>query len=296
MGDYSWLERLLFPRTKLDFDKLTRVMRGKTVLITGASSGIGEQLAYVLGRCEVHLLLTGRNEEKLREMKAAIEGGARDPGGAETGNEKDRAVVSVFGADLRDGEQLARIIEFVSLQAAPPDILVSNAGLSIRRSIFDSLDRPHDFARTMAINYTAPVQLLLAMIPSLGSVRGQIINVSTINASLIPFPKWAAYQASKTAFDVWLRSAAPELNAGGIATTSVYLPLVRTPMIAPTAAYAKAPAMSAEHAASMIAKSMYTRKRTIRPWWLPLGQLASLWGRGAWERLAPSRMRRREKR
>lgn len=291
MNDYSLLERLLFPRTKLDVDKLTRVMRGKTVLITGASSGIGEQLAYALGRCEVHLLLTGRNEEKLREIKAAIEGGAKDSGG--TGA---HASVSVYGADLRDGEQLAGFIGFLKKQEAPPDVFVSNAGLSIRRSIFDSLDRPHDFARTMAINYTAPVRLMLALIPSLQRVQGQVINVSTINASLIPFPKWAAYQASKTAFDVWLRSVAPELNAAGIATTSVYLPLVRTPMIAPTAAYSNMPAMSAEHAARVIAKSMYTRKRTIRPWWLPLGQLASLWGRGAWERLAPSRTRRREKR
>jgi short-subunit dehydrogenase len=291
MRGYNWLERLLFPRTKLDLDRLTRAMQGKTVLITGASSGIGEQLAYILGRCEVHLLLTGRNEDKLKEIKAAIEGGAGN-----TRRTGARAAVSVFGADLRDEEQLARFLDFVSLQAVPPDIFVSNAGLSIRRSIYDSLDRPHDFARTMAINYTAPVRLLLAFIPSLQRVRGQVINVSTINAALIPFPKWAAYQASKAAFDVWLRSVSPELNGGGIATTSVYLPLVRTPMIAPTEAYAKVPAMSAEHAASMIAKSMYTRKRTIRPWWLPLGQLASLLGRGAWERFAPSRMQRREER
>lgn len=101
------------------------------------------------------------------------------------------------------------------------DVIVSNAGKSIRRSIHDSLDRYHDFTRTMAINYFAPVRLLLSIIPLLEKNKGQIINVSTINALLLPIPYWAAYQASKGAFDTWFRSVAPELNAIGIATTTI---------------------------------------------------------------------------
>jgi short-subunit dehydrogenase len=284
MKSYSVLERILFPRTRLSEMKLKEALSGKTVLITGASSGIGEQLAYLAGRCGGSLILTARREEKLLAVKRSIE------------EEAEKAKVSIFSADLRDAAQLEALHAFIRELPNQPDIVVSNAGLSIRRAIFDSLDRAHDFDRTIAINYTAPLRLLLGLIPGLRSNGGQIINISTINMSLIPFPHWSAYQASKSAFDTWFRSAAPELNAAGIATTSVYLPLVRTPMIAPTKAYESSPAMSAEHAAQLIARAIYTRQRRIRPWWLPFGELASLWGRGAWERAAPLLLRRRERR
>ncbi|MDQ6420595.1 SDR family NAD(P)-dependent oxidoreductase [Paenibacillus sp. LHD-117] len=283
MRQYSLLENLLFPSTPLNGEKLRRALQGRTIVITGASSGIGERLSYLLGQCDAHLILTARRVEKLQKIKKEIEQIA--PASAK---------VTVYDADLRNEEELDGFLAFIHSLPTAPNIVVSNAGLSIRRSIFDSLDRSHDFARTMAINYTAPVRLLLSVIPELERNRGQIINVSTINVALIPFPHWAAYQASKAAFDTWFRSASPELHARGIATTSVYLPLVRTPMIAPTDAYAKMPAMSADHAARRIAKSMYTKQRTVRPWWLPFGQLASIWGRGIWERVAPSRLRRKE--
>ena len=284
MPDYSYslLEKLIFPSTHLDRQKLDAHVQGKTIAITGASSGIGERLAYLMGEYKVRLILIARREDKLRTIQAAIEG-----------NPAMRAKVDVVAADLRNESEMNDVIS--QLQQLPEglDILVSNAGLSIRRSIEASLDRYHDFTRTMAINYFAPVRLMLALIPLLRERQGQIINVSTINTALIPLPYWAAYQASKQAFDTWLRSAAPELRAMGIATTSIYLPLVRTPMIEPTVSYRNMPAMRPNHVAQLIAKSFYTRGSRWRPWWLVFGQLASLAGRRLWERRMAVVLRKR---
>ncbi|MGO4495670.1 SDR family NAD(P)-dependent oxidoreductase [Paenibacillus sp. 2RAB27] len=263
---HSLLSNLLFPPTKLNKHKLERQLAGKTVLITGASSGIGEQLAYLLSEMQVHLILVARREAKLLAMKSEIE-------------VKAAAHVSVFPADLRDPKDMEGLLTFLHQLPDGLDIVISNAGHSIKRSIRESLDRYHDFTRTMAINYFAPVQLLLSTIPLLEQNQGHIINISTVNVMLIPMPHWAAYQASKSAFDTWFRSAAPELNTMGIATTSIYLPLVRTPMILPTAAYHKLPAMSPEHVAKMIGSAIYTRRQTFKPWWLIFGGLASLFFR-----------------
>ena len=281
MHKYNLLERLLFVPTNVNKEKLKRAVNGKTILITGASSGIGEQVAYLLAELNVHLILVARRAEKLAAMKADIE--------------KKEAKVSVYKADLRNEEEMERLLTFIHQLPKGIDIVVSNAGLSINRSIQHSLNRYHDFTRTMAINYFAPVQLLLSVIPILAKNKGQIINISTVNALLLPIPYWAAYQASKSAFDTWLRSAAPELNGMGIDTTTLYLPLVRTPMIAPTAAYEKMPAMCPKHVAQIICKSMYTKRKIYRPWWLIFGQWASLVFRGIWEAIMPSALRKRRK-
>ncbi|WP_289139593.1 SDR family NAD(P)-dependent oxidoreductase [uncultured Brevibacillus sp.] len=281
MYNYTLLEKLLFVPTRLDKEKLAKAVHGKTIVITGASSGIGEQVAKLLANFHVHMILVARREEKLQEMKKELETRA--------------AKVSIFRADLRDSAEMDGFLEFLLQQSDGIDTVVSNAGISIRRPIMDSLDRYHDFTRTMAINYFAPVQMLLAIIPQLKQKKGHIINVSTINTSLVPLPFWAAYQASKSAFDTWFRSAAPELNAMEISTTSIYLPLVKTPMILPTEAYKNMPAMSAEHVAAMIAKSMYSKQRKMMPWWLIFGQLASVLGRGLWEWAMLGRLRNRRK-
>ncbi|USG64367.1 SDR family NAD(P)-dependent oxidoreductase [Brevibacillus ruminantium] len=277
-NDNLW-GKLLFSPTILNKTKLASSVQAKTIVITGASSGIGEQLAYLLADYPVHLILVARRGEKLQQMKREIE--------------KKSARVSCYQADLRDAKEREGFLAFLHQQPAGVDIVVNNAGHSIRRSIQDSLDRYHDFTRTMAINYFAPVQLLLSLIPQLQRNQGKVINISTINTSLIPLPYWAAYQASKSAFDTWFRSAAPELNAIGIATTSIYLPLVKTPMILPTKAYQNMPAMSAQHAAQWIAKTMYTKRKTIMPWWLIFGQLASIFGRRFWEWAIPRWLRKR---
>ncbi|KOS68257.1 epimerase [Lysinibacillus contaminans] len=281
MHEYNLLERLLFFPTNLNKEKLGRTIEGKTILITGASSGIGEQVAYLLAEMNVHLILVARREGKLETIKNEIE--------------KKVAKVSILRADLRNAEDIERLLTFIQQLPKGVDIVVSNAGISINRSIQHSLHRYHDFTRTMAINYFAPVQLLLSVIPLLEKNKGQIINISTVNTLLLPIPHWAAYQASKTAFDTWLRSAAPELNGMGIETTTLYLPLVRTPMIAPTVAYEKIPAMCPNHVAQIICKSMYTKRKIYRPWWLIFGQWASLLFRGIWESVMPMVLRKRGK-
>lgn len=272
MSKYTPIENILFPPKYLNITRLEKKLNNKTVLITGASSGIGEELAYMLGGINTHLILVARRGEKLFEMKDKIE--------------KGKAKVSIFPADLRCNEDMEALLQFLHALPDGLDIVISNAGISIRRSIFASLDRYHDFTRTMAINYFAPVQLLLSVIPILREKSGHIINISTINNLMIPFPNWAAYQASKGAFDTWFRATAMELNTVGILTTSIYFPLVRTPMILPTAAYNRAPAMSPHHAAKIICKSIYTKRKKYAPWWMIFAQLTSVILRGVWEKFA----------
>jgi short-subunit dehydrogenase len=262
MQSNNFVESCLFLPTYLNKKKLEDHLIGKSVLITGASSGIGEQLAYQLADIRCHLILVARRGERLLEIKNEIATKA--------------AIVSIFQADLRNEEEMKDFLLFLHELPNGLDIVVSNAGLSIRRSIFESLDRNHDFTRTMAINYFAPVRILLSIIPLLRKSHGQIINISTVNALLAPVPYFAAYQASKSAFDVWLRSVSPELKAKGIATTTIYLPLVKTPMIRPTTAYRTMPAMSPSHVAKIICKSMYTKKQKYQPWWIIFGQVASI--------------------
>lgn len=281
MHSYSFWENLLFPPFFLNTKKLSAKLYGKTILITGASFGIGKELAYQLADINCHLILVARTEEKLLEIKQEIE--------------RRTAKVSIFNADLRNPENMKELLAFIHQLPNGLDLLVSNAGISIKRSIIDSLDRYHDFTRTMAINYFAPVQLLLSVIPLLKKNQGHVINISTINVLLIPIPYWAAYQASKTAFDTWFRSISSELNTMGIATSSIYLPLVRTRMIIPTKAYQKLPAMSPVYVGKIICKLIYMQRQKYRPWWLIFGQFASIMFRGIWEFFTPVILKKRRK-
>jgi short-subunit dehydrogenase len=255
--------------------KLQNQLAGKTVLITGASYGIGECLVESLAETKAHLLLVARTAEKLVQVRQRVEakGGRAD----------------VYPCDLRNVDQVRALLEEFHQLPNGIDIFVNNAGHSIRRSVFDSVDRLHDFTRTMNVNYIGPVQLMLSLIPVLVARQGHVINVSAVNVLLAPMPKWAAYQASKTAFDQWFRCVAPELNARGVRTTTIYLPLVRTRMIEPTKAYKNIPAMQPEHVAQLICKAILSRKRTYAPWWLILGQLASVLFRWPWEVLVSKR-------
>ena len=179
----------------------------------------------------------------------------------------------MFPCDLTNAAEVESLLQHLLRLPNGIDVVVSNAGKSIRRSIFDSLDRRHDFSRTMNLNYFGPVQLLLALIPTLVARKGQVINISAVNVLLASAPKWAAYQASKTAFDQWFRCVGPELDARGVATTSIYLPLVRTRMIEPTKEYSSAPAMQPEQVASLICRAINSRRRSYGPWWLLPAQL-----------------------
>jgi short-subunit dehydrogenase len=260
---------LFFPFLHFNRAQLQSYLAGKTVLITGASYGIGECLAESLATTQAYLLLVARTEAKLLEVKQRVEakGGHAD----------------IFPCDLRHEAEVQALLNTLQQLPGGIDIFVSNAGKSIRRSIFDSLERPHDFTRTMNLNYFAPVQLMLGLIPTLVGRRGHVINISAVNVLLLPVPQWSAYQASKTAFDQWFRCVSPELNARGVCTTSIYLPLVRTRMIEPTKAYQNLPAMQPSEVAQLICKAILGRQRIYAPWWLPLGQLASVLVGGVWE-------------
>jgi len=263
------MKLLFFPFLGFSRAKLWQRLAGKTVLITGASYGIGECLAETLAETKAHLLLVARTADKLLEVKQKVEarGGRAD----------------VFACDLTNAAAVESLLQQLLQLPNGIDVVVNNAGKSIRRSVFDSLDRLHDFTRTMSLNYFGPVQLLLALIPTLVARQGQVINISAVNVLLASPPKWAAYQASKTAFDQWFRCVGPELNACRVATTSIYLPLVRTRMIEPTKEYRNAPAMQPEEVARLICRAIISRRRSYRPWWLRLAELGSVLFRWPWE-------------
>ncbi len=261
------LQFLLFPHTCFDGAeinaKIKNKLQNKTILITGASFGIGEATAYLLAANGANLILIGRTTEKLREISEDI-------------NQKNGGKALFFTCDFCDEKQVDALCCSLAELPQTIDIVISNAGKSLNRSVFDSVSRPQDFTKTMAINYHAPVKIILRLLPLLKNKNAQIINMSAVNVLLAPPPKWAAYQASKTAFDQWLRCIAPELAAFDIAVTAFYLPLVKTRMIAPTKIYENLPAMNVEQVAALVAKSILTRPHRIAPWWLFLGQLGSI--------------------
>lgn len=280
---YSYFEHLLFPPIRCDEKKLARAVNGKKILITGASFGIGEQITYKLAKTGAKLILVARTAEKLEEIKNNIE------------RENSHSDIITYAVDLTKENEIEELVSKLSGQDEGIDIFISNAGKSIRRPIFESLDRFHDSQRTMALNHFAPARLTLALIPSLKEKRGQIINISAVNVLLIAAPFWSAYQASKTAFDQWFRCAAPELEAAGITATSIYLPLVKTRMIEPTKAYKNAPAMSPEHVAKIVCRAIYSRKKIFKPWWLIFGQLGAIVFRRPAEILMNRLIKRRNK-
>lgn len=266
------LEYILFPPKSLNREKLKRSIKNKTILVTGASYGIGECVADLLACNEVRLILVARTKEKLESLKSRFE--------------KKGAEVYIFSADLYKKEEVESLLVYIAKLPFTVDIFINNAGKSIHRSIEDSLLRFHDFSRTMSLNYFAPVLLVLGLIPGLTRAKGRIINVSALNVLLCPAPGWAAYQASKAAFDNWFRCALPELNNKGIVCTSVYLPLVRTRMISPTRIYDNAPAMRPEYAACVICNTIYKNKSKYSPWWSTIPEILSLLFRRQWEKLS----------
>jgi NAD(P)-dependent dehydrogenase (short-subunit alcohol dehydrogenase family) len=276
MGVRAFLEWVLFPRVSLSDAALERALRGKTILITGASFGIGEAVARIVAAAGARVVLVARTAEKLEALAAELRAAGGD--------------AVAIAADLTDAAAVEALAPCIAGLA--PDILLSNAGKSIRRPLFQSLDRFHDVTRTIGVNYLGPVRLALAAIPGLVERKGQLINISAANVLLLPAPYWAAYQASKTAFDQWLRCAAPELRARGVAVTTVYLPLVRTRMIAPTKIYAEAPAMAPEQAARLVVKMMLKRRKWWTPWWLPPAHLTSALMRRPWEAIAGAQQRK----
>ncbi|MGN6338830.1 SDR family NAD(P)-dependent oxidoreductase [Mycobacterium sp.] len=256
-------DRVANPARVSDPDKLRATVSGKTVLVTGASYGIGEATARSVAAAGATVLVVARSEERLGDLTASINAG----GG--------RAVA--YPTDLTDESAVSTLTKQITEEHGPLDLVVSNAGKSLRRSLHDQYDRPHDFQRTIDINYLGPVRLLLGLLPAMRrNGSGHIVNVSSVAVRVAPGPQWGAYQASKGAFDKWLRSVAPELHTDGVDVTTVYFALVRTRMIAPTPVLGSLPGLSPDEAADAIAKAIIERPRTIAPPWVLPAEVASV--------------------
>lgn len=266
------IEQFLFPRVTLNRTKLQKAITGKTIVITGASYGIGEQLALLFSTYNVKLILIARTAEKLNEIADIVK--------------ENGSVCSIIVADFYQETETERAIKELFNLTDTIDIFISNAGKSIMRSLENSLTRYHDFTRTNSLNYLAPVNLILAATPLIKTAKGQIINISAINVLLLPAPKWAAYQASKTAFDQWFRCNLAEWKIMKIQAKTIYLPLVNTKMIAPNEKYKNFPAMQPQQAAFRIAKLIYSSKSYDKPWWLLFLQTSSFFGKSIWEKIS----------
>ena len=232
----------------------------RVILITGASSGIGKSAAFELGKAGGTILLVSRSKDKLDEVRRQIE---------LVGGE-----AHVHPCNLTDTDDLDRMAADVLGRHGRVDIIVNNAGKSIRRSVSNAYDRFHDYQRTMQLNYFGPVKLILDLLPGMrerGS--GHIVNVSTIGLQTNT-PRFSAYLASKAALDAFSRSIAPEIIDDGVHVTTVYMPLVRTPMIAPTKIYDRFPTLSPEEAAHLIAEAIRKRPKRIATTLGNIGQLS----------------------
>jgi NAD(P)-dependent dehydrogenase (short-subunit alcohol dehydrogenase family) len=228
---------------------LASAVNGKTILITGASSGIGRAAAIKLARAGGIPLLVARSADKLDEVRDEI---ATFGGSA-----------YVYTADVSDPESIEQLVAQVLSDHPAVDVLVNNAGRSIRRSIALSYDRFHDFERTIQLNYLGAVKLILALLPHMRARKqGHIVNISSIGVQTSP-PRFSAYVASKAALDAFTRVVGSETIADRVTFTTIHMPLVRTPMIAPTKLYNSFPTISPEEAADLICDAIRSKPKQI---------------------------------
>jgi NAD(P)-dependent dehydrogenase (short-subunit alcohol dehydrogenase family) len=245
LDTYAWRlwdywERHLDPDLQIDRTLKGKVL-GRVVLITGGSSGIGLAAAKKIAAAGAKVLIVARDPQKLAEAKKQIAA---------------QGVVYAYQADIGDEKQCGDFVATVLKEHGQVDILVNNAGRSIRRAIESSYDRFHDFERTMQINYFGALRMTLALLPSMARRRrGHIINISSIGV-LTNAPRFSAYIASKAALDAFSRCAASEYADTGVKFTTINMPLVKTPMIAPTKIYQNVPVQTPEEAADMIADAI----------------------------------------
>jgi len=245
---WDYWARNLDPDLRRDHT-LTGAVRGRVVMITGASSGIGRAGALKIARAGGKMILVARNLENLEGAKAEIEA---------KGGE-----AHIYPADVSVIDECEKLIKKVMRDHGRIDVLVNNAGRSIRRSIHASYDRFHDFQRTMQLNYFGAVRLILGVLPSMEeNGGGHIINISSIGV-LANSPRFSAYVASKSALDSFSRCARPEYLDKNVHFTTINMPLVRTPMIGPTTFYNEVPTLSADDAADLICTALIEKPKRI---------------------------------
>lgn len=245
LKDYAWRlwdywERHLDPDLHID-RSLHGTVAGKVVLVTGGSSGIGLAAAHKFAEAGAVTIICGRDQDKLDEACADAKG-------------RGHAFIA-YPVDLADMADCDRFIQLLIANHGGVDFLINNAGRSIRRAIESSYDRFHDFERTMQLNYFGCLRVTMGLLPGMVAKRkGHIVNISSIGV-LTNAPRFSAYVASKAALDAWTRCASSEFADQGISFTTINMPLVRTPMIAPTQIYKNVPTLSPDEAADMIAQA-----------------------------------------
>lgn len=253
LEDYAWRlwdywERHLDPALFID-RSLKGKVKGKVVLITGGSSGIGKAAAQKIAAAGAVTVIVARGEEELFATRDQIIAAG--------------GTCHAYTCDLADMASCDALVEKVLAEHGGVDILVNNAGRSIRRSIELSYDRFHDFERTMQLNYFGSLRLIMGFMPKMTERRrGQIINISSIGV-LANSPRFSAYVASKAALDAFSRCAQGELSGKGIAFTTINMPLVKTPMIAPTKMYDSVPTLSPDEAGDLIVQAIIERPTRI---------------------------------
>ncbi|MCZ7656874.1 MAG: SDR family oxidoreductase [Xanthobacteraceae bacterium] len=253
LEDYAWRlwdywERHLDPDLFIDRSLKGRV-EGRVVLITGGSSGIGKAAAFRIAEAGATTLIVARDAEKLaRTREEAAARGLK---------------LVTYAGDLADPAQCAALIDRIKCDHGAVDILVNNAGRSIRRGIENAYDRFHDFERMMRVNYFGALQLTLGLLPEMARRRsGHVIVISSIGV-LTNAPRFSAYVASKAALEAWTRCAASEFLDRGVEFTTINMPLVRTPMSAPTRIYDSAPMLTPDEAAEFIIEAIVKRPERI---------------------------------
>jgi NAD(P)-dependent dehydrogenase (short-subunit alcohol dehydrogenase family) len=245
---WDYWERTLDPDLYKDHS-FEGAVNGKTVIITGASSGIGRAAAIKIAAAGGVPILVARTKEKLDEVKQEIE----SAGGS--------AIVAP--CDLSDFDAIDGLIDQLLADHARIDMLVNNAGRSIRRSVAVSYDRFHDYQRTVHLNYLSPVKLMLKLLPHMRDQGGgHVVNVSSIGVQTNP-PRFSAYVGSKAALDAFTRVVSTETIGDNVTFTTIHMPLVRTPMIAPTKMYDSFPTISPDEAADLICEAIRAKPKQI---------------------------------
>lgn len=245
LKDYAWKlwdywERHLDPDLHID-RTLKGTVGGKVVLVTGGSSGIGLAAAHKFAEAGAITLICGRDQAKLDEACAEAQG-------------KGYQFIA-YATDIADMADCDRFVKQVIADHGGVDFLINNAGRSIRRAIEGSYDRFHDYERTMQLNYFGCLRVTMGFLPGMTAKRkGHVVNISSIGV-LTNAPRFSAYVASKAALDAWTRCASSEFADVGITFSTINMPLVRTPMIAPTKIYNNVPTLEPEEAADMIAQA-----------------------------------------